>query len=76
MERAIDYNRPIYQTIKEAVKITGLSEYYFRTNLKVGNIPHIKSGTKILINIPRLLDCLENTSDVEQERSIEKPDKL
>lgn len=57
--RVIPIDQPIFQPIKEAVKITGLSEYYLRQNLKAGKIPHIKSGNKIFINIPRLLSELE-----------------
>ncbi len=59
----ISFERPIFQPIKEAVKITGMSEYWFRQNLKAGKIPHIRSGNKILVNIPRLLVELENLSD-------------
>ncbi len=59
----ISFERPIFQPIKEAVKITGMSEYWFRQNLKAGKIPHIRSGNKILVNIPRLLVELEKLSD-------------
>lgn len=52
--KTIDLNRPIFLPIKEAVKVTGLSEYYFRQNLKSGKIPHIRCGSKILINMPLL----------------------
>lgn len=64
----IDMCQPIFQPIKEAVRITGLSEYYFNKNLKAGKIPHIRSGNKILINMPRLLAELEeqtSTSSVK-----------
>lgn len=57
--KIIEISRPIFQPIKEAVKTTGLSEYYLRQNLKAGKIPHIRSGNKILINMPRLLAELE-----------------
>ena len=59
----IDTNRPIFQPIKEAVKITGLSEYFLRQNLKAVNIPYIKCGKKILINMPRLEAELERLTD-------------
>lgn len=55
----IDMNRPMFLPIKEAVKVTGLSEYYFRQNLKAGKIPHIRCGSKILINMPLLEAELE-----------------
>jgi len=53
---------PIYQPIKDTVKITGLSEFYLRKQLKAGVLPHIKSGTKVLINVPKLLAQLEKES--------------
>lgn len=58
MDNAV-IDKPIFQSIKEAVKVTGLSEYYLRQNLKAGKIPHIRNGNKIYINMPRLLAELE-----------------
>lgn len=52
-------NSPIYHSIKDAVKITGLSEYFLRTLLKQGKLPHIRSGAKIYVNIPKLTEQLE-----------------
>lgn len=46
---------PPFQRIADAVKTTGLSGYFLRKGCKDGSIPHIKSGTKYLINIPALL---------------------
>jgi len=51
---------PVYQSIKDTVKVSGLSEFYLRKLLKNGKLPHIKSGNKVLINIPSLLNQLEN----------------
>lgn len=51
---------PVYQTIKATIKTTGLSEYYLRKLLKAGKLPHIKSGAKIFVNVPRLLESLES----------------
>lgn len=53
---------PIYQPIKDTVKTTGLSEFYLRKLLKAGLLPHIKSGTKVLVNVPKLLAQLENSN--------------
>lgn len=41
--------------IKEAAKITGLSEYELRRGVKQGKYPFIKAGTKHMFN----LDALE-----------------
>ena len=44
-----------FQKIAEACKTTGLSMYFLRQGCKNGTIPHIKSGTVYLVNIPALL---------------------
>lgn len=51
------YNSP-YQSVKNTAAITGLSVYYLRNGCKNGTVPHIMSGKKILINVPKLLDRL------------------
>jgi len=63
MNNVIDTTRPMFVSIKEAVKITGLSEYFIRQNLKAGLIPHIKTGNKIMLNMPRLEAELERLTD-------------
>jgi len=63
MNNVIDTTRPMFVSIKEAVKITGLSEYFIRQNLKAGVIPHIKTGNKIMLNMPRLEAELERLTD-------------
>ncbi len=50
---------PVYQSIKDTVKTTGLSEFYLRKLLHSNKLPHIKSGTKVLVNVPSLLSSLE-----------------
>lgn len=62
MGQTIDMNKPIYHPIKQAVKITGLSEYFFRQSLKNGTLPHIRSGSKVLVNVPLLLAQLDEAS--------------
>lgn len=53
---------PPYQSIRQTVKSTGCSEYFLRKGLKTGAIPHIRTGTKYLINVPALLELLERSS--------------
>lgn len=48
-----------YVPVKEAVEITGLSEYYFRKHLETGEIPAIRVGKKWMINIETLLEKLQ-----------------
>lgn len=47
-----------FQKIAEASKTTGLSQYFLRQGCKDGSVPHIKSGTVYLINVPALLKKL------------------
>lgn len=52
-----------FQKIPEASKTTGLSQYYLRNGCKDGSVPHIKSGTVYLVNVPALLRKLGVESD-------------
>lgn len=63
MNKTINMTCPMFLSIKEVVKTTGLSEYYLRQNIKAGKIPYIKSGNKILINMPRLSATLNDMTD-------------
>ena len=50
-----------FQSVTDAARTTGLSTFFLRQGLKNGTVPHIKSGNKYLINIPRLLEALNAT---------------
>lgn len=62
MKNEVINTQPIFQPIKEVVKTTGLSEWYLRQALKAGTLPHIRSGSKILVNVPLLLAELDKQS--------------
>ncbi len=47
-----------FMPIKDACEYTGLSQYYLRRGCISGSIPHILSGNKYFINIPRLMEQL------------------
>lgn len=51
--------RTPFMKIKDAARVTGLSMYYLRNGCKDGSVPHVKSGTVYLVNIPRLLEKLD-----------------
>ena len=51
--------RTPFMKIKDAARVTGLSMYYLRNGCKDGSVPHVKSGTVYLINMPRLLEKLD-----------------
>ena len=47
-----------FQRIKDATRITGLSQHYLREGCKAGTVPHVMSGNVYLINVPALLRTL------------------
>ena len=56
---------PPFLPIRRACEVTGLSMYYLRNGCKDSSIPHIKSGTTYLINVPALLRKLDAESGAE-----------
>lgn len=48
-----------FMKIKDAARVTGLSMYYLRNGCRDGSVPHVKSGTVYLVNMPRLLEKLD-----------------
>lgn len=50
---------PVYQSIKDTVNTVGVSEFFLRKQLKAEKLPHIKSGNKVLVNVPALIAQLE-----------------
>lgn len=55
-----------FQRIPMACKTTGLSQTYLRAGCKAGTIPHIRSGSTYMINVPALLRQL---NAVEEDAS-------
>ena len=47
-----------FQKIPEACRSTGLSQYFLRIGCKDGSVPHIRSGTVYLVDVPALLEKL------------------
>lgn len=54
-----------FQKIPEAARTTGLSQYYLWGGCKDGTVPHVKSGTVYLVNIPALLRKLDAESSAQ-----------
>lgn len=50
---------PVLQPLKKASNILGLSEYSLRQGVKTGQIPHLRIGNKIYINMPQLMEQIE-----------------
>lgn len=56
----------VYHSIRETARITGLSEYFIRQQLKAGAVPGTYSGKKFLVNVPSLLESLNaSTGEVK-----------
>lgn len=53
------YDGKPFLSVRLTAELTGLSLYYLRAEIKAGRIPTIKSGSKYLVNIPRLLEQLD-----------------
>lgn len=53
-----------FQTIPDASRITGLSTYFLRRGCIDGTVPHIKSGSTYMINVPALLKKLDAISNL------------
>ena len=53
------YTGAPYQATKETQEITGLSQRALHEGARKGKFPHEKSGSRILFNVPGVLDVLE-----------------
>ena len=47
-----------YVSVRKAVEITGLSEFFIRNSIRTGRVPVIKSGKKFMINMEKLNEYL------------------
>ena len=48
-----------FLSVRETARATGLGEAYIRRGLKQGTIPHLMTGKKVLVNVPMLVQRLE-----------------
>lgn len=63
MSRLYDPSRQ-FQTIAEASRTTGLSQYFIRHGCWDNTIPHVRAGAKYLINVTAMLQRLNEQSEV------------
>lgn len=47
-----------FLSIKDACRVTGLSQHYLRYGCRDGSVPHVKCGSKYMINVPELMKRL------------------
>ena len=55
-------DNPIYMSIRQTARHTGIAESFLRSAVKDKRIPGFYSGKKYLVNVPRLLAVLEEQS--------------
>lgn len=60
------YEEAPFQGIRQAARLTGLSQYSIRSGCREGRIPHIKVGAEYRVHVPSLLEMLEE----EASRSV------
>lgn len=56
-----------FMSIREVARTGLISEHYLRLMVKKGECPCIRSGKKVLINMPALLEKLEEMSRSTEE---------
>lgn len=54
-----------FQGVKETANTTGFSQFSIRQGIKAGTVPHIRSGKKILVNVPAFLSLMDEQSRKE-----------
>ena len=52
-----------FQTIRQTAKLGILSEYNLRLRLAQGKLPGVYSGNRFLVNIPMLIEKLNDESE-------------
>ena len=58
-----DTNSRPFLSITEASAVTGLSQFYLRNGCKTGDVPHVRTGNKYLVNVPALLRKLDAVTE-------------
>lgn len=57
----------MFCTIRETVRISGLSERYLRRLRREGKLPGIYCGTRFMVNLPILVDMMTRPKPEEPE---------
>ena len=61
MGKSYDPAKP-FQSIADASRTTGLSQFALRQGCRNGTLPHIRSGTSYLLNMRLLMQRLDEQS--------------
>lgn len=51
-----------FQTIADASRTTGLSQFFIRKACREGTCPHIRAGRTFMVNVPMLVQQLNEQS--------------
>ena len=51
-----------FAKLKDACAMTGLSMFFLRQGCKDGTVPHIRSGATYYVNVPALIEKLDQQS--------------
>ena len=46
---------PVFQSISDTARVTGLSVYYLRKLLKEGRLPHFRVGQKVYVDTEKFI---------------------
>lgn len=57
-----------FLSIKDACKETGLSQWFLRQGCREGTIPCIRCGSKLMVNVPLLIEKLNAESGGDGDR--------
>lgn len=63
MNKQYDPTKP-FQTIADASRTTGISQYALRRGCRSGTLPHIRNGTTYLLNMRLLMQRLDEQSEM------------
>ena len=58
-------NEPLYASIPECSRFTGVSKDYLYHLVHLGKIPYLKIGKKFLLNRQELLEHLQRMAEAE-----------
>lgn len=61
---------PVFKTVRETAALGILNEHRLRVLVSEGKCPGIRSGNRFLINVPALMEKLENDSKISCEKEV------
>ena len=51
-----------FMSIREAARHLGIGETWLRNEVRLGNVPYITAGVKVLVNVPMYTEMLDTKS--------------